>query len=412
MGKKTRRGSIVAAVAVAAAASLAVPAAAVAAPNLPWGKNITPDNPGALDQFVVGHTGNQSNFFRFASKNRVLTALFSAQNTHGWGDVAILASSADYSDALAAAPLAEILSAPILLANADGTLDPQVKSYLANNFNFVIIASGPGVIPNSTKDALNDALVNVWGNIYAGVNTARIAGVNRYETAGTLAIASLVFSNEDWTSGTNFILADGRNFPDALAAGPAAAKVDNGVVLLTAGADGVPSFTAQFLVGNSVSFSPATIAWLPAWLPGGVVIDWNNIGAFNHQSITVVGGAAKAAAEKGALGNITEPIEYDYSLVGADRYETATLVAGNYFGSEPIYYTIASGQQFPDAVVAGGWAANVGGPLLLTRDNTLPASTKSYLVDAADNGDKFVVFGGTGSVTPAVSQELAATFVW
>lgn len=403
MGKATRRGAIAASAAIAA---LAITPLASAAPN------ITPNIPGALDKTIVGSTGNQSTFFRFAAKNRVLTALFAAQNTTGWGDVAILASSKDYSDALAAAPLAEILSAPILLANADGSLDPQVKSYLANNFNYVVIASGPGVIPESTKNELNDALVNVWGNIYAGVNTVRIAGVNRYETAGALAIASLFWSTEDLSSGVNFILADGRNFPDALASGPAASKASNGVVLLTAGADGVPSFTAAFLAGSAVSFSPATLAWLPNWLPGGIVIDWSNLGSFNHQSITVVGGAAKAAAEAGVLGNITEPVEYDDALVGADRYATATLVAKKYFGSEPVYYTIASGQQFPDAVVAGGWAANSGGPLLLTHDAALTNVTKAYLVDAADNGDKFVVFGGTGSVAPAVSQTLFETFQW
>ncbi|ALJ19386.1 cell wall-binding repeat-containing protein [Microbacterium sp. No. 7] len=406
MGKKTRRGALAAAVAVAASASLAIAPAATAAPN------IAPVIPGALDQTIVGSTGNQSTFFRFASKNRVLTALFAAQNTAGWGDVAILASSADYSDALAAAPLAEILHAPILLANADGSLDPQVKGYLAANFVGVVIASGPGVIPESTKDALNDALFQVSGPWYAGLNTVRIAGVNRYETAGTLAIASLLFSTEDYTSGVNFLLADGRNFPDALASGPAAAKASNGVVLLTAGEDGVPSFTANFLAGNAVSFSPATLAWLPSQLPGGVVIDWSNIGAFNHQSITVVGGAAKIAADKGVLGFATEPVEYDDALVGADRYETAVKVAKKYFGPGVTYYTIASGVNFPDAIVAGGWAANAEGPLLLTREAALTATTKDYLVETADNGDRFVVFGGTGSVTPAVSQELFETFQW
>lgn len=403
MGKATRRGVIAAS---AAAAALVIAPAAMAAPN------ISPDIPEALDKTILGSTGNQSTFFRFASKNRVLTALFAAENTSGWGNVAILASSKDYSDALAAAPLAEILHAPILLANEDGSLDPQVKAYLAANFDGVVIASGPGVIPESTKNELNDALAAIGGNWYAGVNTVRVAGVNRYETAGALAIASLFWSQEDYTSGVNFLLADGRNFPDALAAGPAASATSNGVVLLTAGADGVPSFTAAFLAGSPVSFSPATLAWLPSQLPGGIVIDWNNLGSFNHQSITVVGGAAKAAAEAGVLGNITEPVEYDDALVGADRYETAVKVATKYFGPGATYYTIASGRQFPDAVVAGGWAANANGPLLLTQDAALTNTTKAYLVDAADNGDRFVVFGGTGSVSPAVSQELFDTFQW
>lgn len=392
MGKKTRNGVRAGVVAAIAAASLAITPVAFAA------SGTTPKNPEALDQSIQGNTGNKASFYRFASKNRVLTALFAAQNTNGWGgEVAILASSADYSDALASAALAENEAAPILLANADGSLDPQVKAYL-DGFETVVIASGPGVIPESTKDALN-----AQGN-----TTVRVAGVNRYETAAALGVYTLITSTEDWTSGVNFLLADGRNFPDALASGPAAASTKNGVVLLTAGADGVPSFTAQFLAGQPVSWSPQAVEWLP-----GVVLDWSALGwDFDHQSVTVVGGAAKAAAEAGVLGNVTEPVEYDFAIVGADRYETATLLASKYFGSGVTYYTIASGQDFPDAVVAGGWAANAGGPLVLTRDAALTPVTKSYLVDAADNGDKFVVFGGHGSVSPAVSQELASTFVW
>lgn len=380
MGKATRRG-VLAASAVVAGLVIAPSAMAVVSPNAT-----------ALDPDAS--SGNESTFYRFASKNRVLTALYAAQNTSGWGNAAVLASSEDFSDALAAAPVAEQMSAPILLANANGSLDPQVAAYLAT-FDTVYIASGPGVIPDSVANGLESAgVTNVW----------RVAGQNRYETAAVLAVLSLLDAEDD-DEGYNYILADGQNFPDALAAGPAAAHETNGVILLTAGSAGVPSQSAALLAGQAVTWSDSAIGWLPSpianWLPDEA-----------HPTITVVGGAAKAAAEAGVMGIATEPIEYDSSIVGKDRYETAALVAEAYFGPFPTTYTLASGEDFPDAVVAGGWAANADGPLVLTRNAAIPTVTLNYLLDAADNGDIFVVFGGSGSVSKNVSAQLQEAFDW
>lgn len=409
MGKKIRRGATAATVAAFTAAALAMGGTAAYADT-----PVTPKNPQALDTSLDGNTGNQASFYRFASSNRVLTALFSAQNSTGWGTTAILASSADYSDALASAPLADLLNAPILLANENGSLDPQVKAYLAT-FENVIIVSGTGVIPQSTADAMLGPIV---GDVTS--NVVRISGVNRYETAAVISLATYIAKGG--VGGIDFILADGQNFPDALAAGPAAAEEDNGLVLLTAGADGVSPATAALLTGHTVSWSSdflnaisAAIDFFgwdvpPALDSAAAVANWF-VGLSGHASVTVVGGAAQAAAENG-LG-VAWPgtaVEYDAALVGADRYETAAMVAGEYFGPFPTTYTVATGETFPDAVVAGGWAANAGGPLLLTRNATVPVSTMDYLQGAADNGDTFVVFGGTGSVSKDVSQELYDNF--
>ncbi|WP_454301303.1 cell wall-binding repeat-containing protein [Salana multivorans] len=393
MGKATRRGVIAAS---AAAAALVIAPAALAFPA-PSSHNIAPDIPGALDQTIVGSTGNQSTFFRFASKDRVHTALFAAQNTHGYGrDVAILATSADYADALAAAPLAEQYSAPILLANADGSIAPQVRTELAK-YQTIIVVSGTGHISDSVTASLLGATTT---------DVVRVAGVNRFETAALLAVYS--YATNGYQGGLNYILADGTNFPDALAAGPAATSVPNGLILLTDGAKGVSPFTYAVLNGQPVSWTNASL--LPQHTANGNAINWL-VGLGGSRNVTAVGGNANAAAANG-IGLPGTSIAVDSKLVGADRYETAVLVAKKYYDSAPTYYTIASGQSFPDAVVGGSWAANAGGPLLLTRDAKLTPVTKAYLEDIADNGDKFVVFGGTGSVTPAVSQELFETFQW
>ncbi|WP_292836665.1 cell wall-binding repeat-containing protein [Microbacterium sp.] len=391
MGKRTRRGIIAASAAVATAAALSFGGSAAFAvdPN-------TPKIPEALDQTLAGTTGNQASFFRFASSNRVLTALFAAQNTNSWGDTAILASSANYADALASSALADELDAPILLANADGSLDPQVGAYLAT-FDNIIIVSGTGVIPESTKDALVDSFGVGFNNVF------RVSGVNRFETAAAIAVFTY-FTGGAIGGTTNFVLADGMNFPDALAAGPAAASETNGLVLLTDGPDGVSPFSYALLVGQPVSWTPS--ATLPVGF-GGQTINWSM--TFLGSNVTVVGGAAEEAAGNG-LGTPGTAVEYDNAIVGADRYETAAMVADEYFGSGSTTYTLASGEDFPDAVVGGGWAANANGPLLLTNNAWLNHYTEDYLVASADNGDKFVVFGGTGSVSKDVSLTLYEDF--
>ncbi len=403
MGNKIRRGATAAAVAALTAAALAVGGTAAYADS-----PVAPKNPQALDKNLDGNTGNQASFYRFASSNRVLTALYAAKNTNGWGDTAILASSANYSDALASAPLADLENAPVLLANENGSLDPQVKAYLSG-FDKVIIVSGTGVIPQSTTAAL----------LAGGVdNVVRFSGVNRYETAAVISMATYVLKGG--IGGIDFILADGQNFPDALAAGPASAEEANGLVLLTAGSDGVSPWTAALLSGHTVSWSSDFLAAVDVILEtgdapqvidsGAALINWF-VGLAGHASITVVGGAAQEAADNG-LG-VAFPgtaVEYDKAIVGADRYDTAAMVADEYFGPFPTTYTVATGETFPDAIVAGAWAANADGPLLLTRNASLPDYTLDYLLGAADNGDTFVVFGGTGSVSKDVSQELYDNF--
>ncbi|WP_454295708.1 cell wall-binding repeat-containing protein [Salana multivorans] len=412
MGKATRRGVIAAS--AAAAALIIAPTAFAGAPY------VVPDIPQALDKTLDGNSGNQARFFRFASATPVETALFAAENTSGWGNVAILASSYSYADALAAAPVAETYNAPILLANEDGSLNPQVKAHLAG-YDWVVIVSGPNNIPEATKDALN-----AQGN-----TTVRLSGVDRYQTATILAAVNIVTSTEDPSSGQNFILTDGENFPDALTTGPAAAKTTNGSLLLTYGSQGIPAPIYGFLTTGAISFSSPTVT-IP--LPNGGVYTWDPSNwnwNQNHRTITVVGGAARASAGVGLLGGDSPRVEYTDQLVGADRYDTSALVANKYFTNSAEYFTLSTGTTFPETVVAGGWAANANGPLLLTTHAELSPAAEAYLNGGVvkrsqpngsvvnqtltrhgNNSSKFVVFGGTETVSKSVSQRLQKLFTY
>src|SRR5690606_4499747 len=67
---------------------------------------------------------------------------------------------------------------------------------------------------------------------------------------------------------------------------------------------------------------------------------------------------------------------------------------------------LATGEDYPDALVGAALAGSVGGPVLLTRLGSLPAPTQSELTRLAPS--QVFVFGGPGAISQAVLDEVAA----
>ena len=97
------------------------------------------------------------------------------------------------------------------------------------------------------------------------------------------------------------------------------------------------------------------------------------------------------------------------AMMSPIAYETAAMLARKAFDN-PSDFVVASGENYPDGVVAGAYAANLDAPLLLTTSASLRKVTADYLSEKVDNGERVVVFGGPGSIAPSVSQEIAAAF--
>jgi len=155
-------------------------------------------------------------------------------------------------------------------------------------------------------------------------------------------------------------LATGINFPDALAAGPAAAHV-GGVVLLTDGTT-LPASVSAYLSAH----------------PGKVY---------------AIGGPAIIADPPAA------------ALVGADRYATAVAVATQFF-TAPTTIGVASGVTFADALAGGGMLAHAGGPLTLSDPNVLSAPTSGYLSANQSTLTTTSLFGGTAALSTFVQTEV------
>lgn len=409
-----------AAAALAAAALLVAPAASAYA----WGPD-GDDTAVPLD--VDGRTyvaGDGPTVLRIAGEDRIATAIKAFCATESWrnhhsgdnSDRLILADSLNYADALASGPLADLLDAPILVTPSGDKLDPRIVSLLVLGcdgvrntrddapIDSVTITSGTGVLKEGIVQQLLAPPVFVSGVLDttkgAGIPSCdsgrdlrdsrrecgvdRYAGLNRYQTATAIAKYVDHVAYHKGYDNLNVFLADGDNFPDALAAGAAAAE-RNGVVILTMGAAGLDNTGFEFASNYAYS---------------GKMIQ-------NHNEVWVVGGNAAKAAVKGFNGVRVEPA---FSVVGSDRYATAAMLAEQAFtlkahGQD---FVVASGEVPADAVFGGGFAANLDGPLLLTASSTLSTPTGDYLKEYATADARITVFGGTGSVSPTVSGQLVA----
>lgn len=200
----------------------------------------------------------------------------------------------------------------------------------------------------------------------SGVTTTRFDGVDRYDV-------SVQISRAAYPNGTGTVyVATGENFPDGLAAAPAAARVD-APILLTPG-----------------SFLPGSIA--------------TEIRRLAPSQIVVVGGPPSVSdAVYAQLAALAPAIRRD---AGPDRYAAARDIARKGFPGGATTAYITRGDNFPDALSAGAAAGSIGAPILLVHpsDTSVNPETARLLQDLGVTN--IVITGSTVSVT----AELQAAF--
>ncbi|MBW3664893.1 MAG: cell wall-binding repeat-containing protein [Actinobacteria bacterium] len=196
---------------------------------------------------------------------------------------------------------------------------------------------------------------------------ARLAGLNRYETAARVPADSFP------DGASTVYVATGINFPDALAAGPVAGRADAPILLVTT--DAVPEATATEL---------------------------RRLGPTN---IVVLGGdaAVSPGVERQLVGFASGVVT---RLQGSNRYETAVEVSASAFQpGVPVAY-VATGANFPDALAGAAAAGRDGGPILLVTGDDIPDVVAAEL-DRLRPG-RIVILGGTAAVSDAVQSRLGA----
>ena len=299
---------------------------------------------------------------RIAGEDRVGTAIALARA--GWPQGAatvVLATAVDFPDALAAAPLAADLDAPVLLT-PPRELPVAVAAELERlQAAEVVVLGGPAAVGTAVEEALRED----------GYGVERLGGEDRYATA------ALVARRAGAPVGV-YAIASGEGFADALAAGALAATSQRPPVLLVQ-RDAVPE---------------ATSSALRALADDGVGARYGD----------VLGGTTAVSDEvlaqlPGSVGR----------LAGPTRYATAEAVAGAalaLLGPGPRPLLVASADAFPDALVAGALAARLGAVLALVPPTGLTDGMAALLLRERARFDRVLVAGGPGSVADRVVEQL------
>ncbi len=283
--------------------------------------------------------------------SRVETAVAISQDAFpadGSAGAVVLARADVAADALAGAPLAAGLDAPLLLTQPDG-LHPAAATELSR------VLDGGGTVHLLGGTAALSAQVAADVE-QRGFVVQRHQGASRIETA--VAVADAVTDQP-----AQVLLADGQTFAAALVAGPAA-HAGAGVVLLT---DGQRPH-------------PAVQAYLDA-----------------HPDAEVVAVGATAVAAHGA--------QADRALTAADDAALSAVVAADALSQAPVV-GVARVDVFADALAGGAHVARLGGPILLSPSEGLTASVTDHLQARADVIGQGYLYGGTAALSPQVLHEV------
>ena len=266
-------------------------------------------------------------------------------------DVAVLARGDEFPDALAGVPLAYAQNGPLLLTPPDklhNDTASEIDRLLAEG-DVVYILGGEVAISEEVERELKNKDYEV----------ERLAGVNRYDTATTIA-------EELPGDPSKAFLTTGTNFADAVAVSSIAA-LEMAPVILTY-PDELSNYTAEY-VENS-----------------------------NLDNVYTIGG--EVAVSQG----VKEKVGSDSRIAGQHRWETATQIAQEFFSS-PLNATVATGRDFPDALSGGVYAATQDAPVLLTESDQLPSGVENYF-SQEETLDEVSVFGGRSVVSDEVVQTI------
>ena len=198
---------------------------------------------------------------------------------------------------------------------------------------------------------------------YAGIETVRVAGKNRYTTAEAVEAQ---ISKMRGKGPQVFFIASGSAYADTLGAGVAAGR-SGGVVILSDG-------------GKLPAVSRAMLAQAPT-VP-----------------VVIVGGPAAPVSKDPALAG-----RQVTTLVGANRFETMGKLHAAY-AKDATKLVVATGFGFADALAAGSRALADDGALLLVEPTRVPPATAQAL--AGGKFRKLEVLGGQASVSDEVAQTL------
>lgn len=301
---------------------------------------------------------------RLAGETRYETAglLFDLGDWQQSGTI-VLASGANYPDALAASALAGDLNAPIMLTDPNGLSSETECRIQSLKPTHVYIIGGNAAVSADVEHRV----AQLTGS---GTSIKRIAGDTRYDTS--LKVASSVSNPSD-----TVIVTTGTNYADALSISPYA-----------------------FATGSPVVLSNPSSGLSDSALKA--------IKDMGYKKAVVVGGTSAVPAlvtsqlKAQGIGSVTR-------LLGDTRYETSAKITEFELATN-VGFTVdgallATGQNFPDALAAGAVSGKRLTPLLLVDPGALQAC--GFLSKYSGEVSRVTFVGGTNAIGDAEAASIA-----
>lgn len=306
-----------------------------------------------ISRLWVPDVAHAADIRRLAGEDRYATAAAVSRSQFSAGvSVAIVVTGANFPDALAAGPVAARRRGPVLLVTRNAIPAATAEELRRLQPGRIVVVGGPRAV---------SAAVTAQLEHFTAGGVQRLWGDDRYRTAA--ALSSAVFDSAD-----TVYVAHGGNFPDALAAVPAAHAADAPLLLLPR--DSVPYVTAEEI---------------------------RRLGA---RRIVILGGTAVVGAE--AERQLRELVQEVVRLNGSDRSSTSAVLSSSTFpAGAPVVY-LATGASYADALAGGPVAALAGGPVLLVRGNCVPAAVDREI--ARLDPRRIVVLGGSRALGPGIGD--------
>ncbi|MDA3936370.1 MAG: cell wall-binding repeat-containing protein [Actinomycetota bacterium] len=284
----------------------------------------------------------------------------------GTADCVVIATGANWPDALGGAALAAAKNGPILLTSPSALtagITGEIDRLAATE---VYILGGTAAVSQDVEDALvakmgRSSVVRIWG-------------ASRYETAEAIAAATVT----ELEAGAGYdgiaFVATAANFPDALAASPLAA------------AKGWPIFLCN-PAGDPPTAAMTALGVTDALILGGTA---------------AIPDAQQATLEAAFPGNVER-------LSGANRYATGVAVATYGVETADLNWNglaMSTGTNFPDALAGGVLAGRNGSVMLLTAPDALPTSVSAKLTAERARIAKVYYLGGTSAILQSVRDQV------
>jgi Putative cell wall-binding domain len=298
---------------------------------------------------------------RLAGNTAVQTAQAISQDYLTSSQYAVVAPAAAYNmvDALAAAPLAAALNAPVLLSNGD-QLSPEAKSEITRlGVKTVYVTSGLAVLKAGV-------IADLQG---MGVTVINLGGYDQYETSVNIAkeIAKI-------NPTTSIFLANGesaRVAQDALSVASIAGAQKQPLLLTQKGQ--LPQVVADYI--NSIKASVTT-----SYITGGTGVISDDIKAELPGTV--------------------------YRNAGYDAYDTNLAVLENFTTLNYDRVFVANGETMIDALAGAPLAAQTDSPIVLVNGSVKTAMT-DYLNTKETASTVVTALGGEAVVPEALRTTIA-----